>query len=59
MDEGWLECRLDERATISESIHLLGKQLCAVYDLDRDMFLNPELPVRLLHLVEGTRLLVY
>ncbi|GEM_PF-2924229 len=59
MDEGWLECQIDERATMAENIHLLGKQLCVVYDLDRDMFLDPDLPVQQLQITEGSRLLVY
>ena len=59
MDESWLECQIDERAAMAENIHLLGKQLCVVYDLDRDMFLDPDLPVQQLQITEGSRLLVY
>ena len=59
MDEGWLEWQIAERATMAENIHLLGKQLCVVYDLDRDMFLDPDLPVQQLQITEGSRLLVY
>jgi hypothetical protein len=44
---------------MAENIHLLGKQLCVVYDLDRDMFLDPDLPVQQLQITEGSRLLVY
>ncbi len=59
LEARWLECRLDENATIAESVKMLGSEVRCVYDLERQLFVDPLLPVHALKLMEGTRLLVY